>query len=98
MIKYEELEYCRSKVFYNADLDKVRSKRADILKQFCDLSKNTQVPGYRKGKAPPHIIRMTYRKQIEDALKRDMVSVAYDDIVFETKIKPIFYPKVQIHW
>lgn len=95
MIKYEELEYCRSKVFYNADLDKVRSKRADILKQFCDLSKNTQVPGYRKGKAPPHIIRMTYRKQIEDALKRDMVSVAYDDIVFETKIKPIFYPKVQ---
>lgn len=95
MIKLEEIEYCRDKVYYHADANKVKTKRDDVIKQFCELSKTTKIPGYRPGKAPPHVVRMTYRKQIEDHLKKEMVSLAYDDIIFETKIKPIFYPKVQ---
>lgn len=85
----EETEYCKLKVNYTAEPEVIAEKEKEILKQFKDF----KMPGFRKGKAPDHAIKSKYYKEIKNAVARELVAHAYDDSLFELKIKPIGYPQ-----
>lgn len=93
-IEVEETEYCKVKVHYTAEPEKVLDKRTKITDDIFAEAQDAIIPGYRKGKAPLSAIKMRFRKQIEEATRRELLSQAYEDILFETKMKPIFYPQV----
>ncbi len=93
-IQVEENEYCKVMVTYIAEPEKVISKRAEVTDDVFKQVSKVVIPGYRKGKAPMQAVKMRYRKQIEDQLKQEMVSMAEQDIMFETKMKTLFYPQV----
>lgn len=98
MIEVEELEYCKVSVSYNAEPEKVRLKRSEALDAIFKESKKIAIPGWSKGKATRDIVRIKYKDRIEQNTRKEMESLAYEDILFETKIKPIFYPqKVSDH-
>ena len=86
-----EIEYCKLKVNYTADPDVVRTKYDDAVAELRHL----QIPGFRKGKAPDHAVRARCKKQIRDWVTKEMAAQAYDDMVFETHIKPIGYPQFE---
>lgn len=83
-IQVTEIEPCRLKISYQADLEKVSNKRAEIVSAF----KRAPVPGFRPGKASPNAIKMHYRDQIEDSLKRALAEEAFHDTLFEKKLRP----------
>jgi trigger factor len=85
----EEPEYCRSKYHYEADPQVVNGKIDEAVAECRQL----QVPGFRKGKAPDHAIKIRLRPQINQYVVREMANHALDDIIFETNIKPIGQPK-----
>ena len=93
-INVEEKEYCKLSVSYIAEPDKVRQKRAEVIERVFKDSKKLVVPGFKRGRAPLNIVKIKFKKYIEDQTRREMESVAYDDVIFETKIKPIFYPQI----
>lgn len=86
----EEVEYCKLQVQYVAPQDVVKEKRAAVLKQF----KKMPVSGFRPGKASDQALKIKYKKQIEASVQRELVSHAYDDILFETGISPIGFPNI----
>lgn len=86
-----EEEYCKVKVHYIAEENKVIQKRKETLKSL----RSAKISGFRPGKAPDHIIEFKLKKQIDELVKKELVAEAYDDILFETKMKPIGYPQVQ---
>src|ERR1700741_2596005 len=88
-LESQEVEYCQLKINYKADPSVVSEKRNEAVKQL----KNAPVPGFRPNKAPEHAIAAKYRDHINDWVKREMISAAYDDSLFELKFKPIGYPK-----
>ncbi len=88
-IQVEDVEYCKIKVNYTADPGTILEKEKEILKQF----KNVKIPGFRSGKAPDYAIKSKYYKEIKNAVARELVSDAYDQTLFETKIKPIGFPQ-----
>jgi len=90
-IQTEEIEFCKVKVHYVAETDKVISKRKDALNAF----KNVQIPGFRKGKAPPYILELRLKERIDNWVKQELLTDAFTDIIFETKIKPMGYPQPQ---
>ena len=88
-VQVKEVEYCKLEVLYTADEDVVESKRDEVV---ADL-RRTQIPGFRKGKAPDSAIKAKLGKQIDVHISEQMKSQAYDDVVFEADVKPIGYPK-----
>lgn len=89
-INVKELEYCRLSIQYTADEEEINNKRDEVLKAF----KSAPVPGFRKGKANLNSIKLYYRNQINDALKRALAEDAYHNTIFEKKYRPHGAPKI----
>ncbi len=83
-IQIQEIEHCKLAIQYTADAEEILNKRGQVLQQF----KNAPVSGFRKGKATLDAIKMQYRDQIEDALKRALAEDAFHNTLFEKKLKP----------
>lgn len=86
----KEVEYCKTQYFYQADPSKVDEK----LDEAVFTLKKAKIPGFRPGKAPDSVIKTKCRSQIDAWVKRELAIQAYDDVIFETKIKPIGQPEI----
>ena len=88
-IEVTEVEPCKLSIQYTAEAGEILEKRGQIINAF----KKAPVPGYRQGKVPLDAIRMHYRTQIEDSLKRSLAEDAYHNTLFEKKIRPHGAPR-----
>lgn len=88
-IEIKELEPCKLSIHYEADAEQILSKRSEVLKAFS----KAPVPGFRPGRATVDAIKMHYRQQIEDSLKRSLIEDAYHNTLFEKKLRPHGAPK-----
>lgn len=89
----EDVEYCKVKVNYVADSKVVSKKAKDALNEIRSLP----VPGFRPGKATDIAIKLKYKDRINQWVSREMLNHAHDDILFETKIKPLGRPQLLNH-
>lgn len=89
-ITTQEIEHCKLKIQYVADVSIVETKRKDALKQL----KSASISGFRPGKASESALKMKFKGYINDWVKREMLNHAHDDILYETKIRPIGAPQV----
>jgi trigger factor len=88
-IESKEIEYCKLEVQYQADIDTVKNKRDEAVNKLRKIA----IPGFRAGKAPDYAIKSKCKDKINVFVKHEMTTQAYEDIVFETKIKTIGYPQ-----
>lgn len=90
-IELTELEPCKMTVKYEANFMEIGDKRAEIENHF----KKAPVPGNRPGKASLEAIRVHYRQQIDDSLKRALAEDAFHNTLFEKKLKAHGPPRFQ---
>lgn len=90
-ITTEELEDFRLKVVYVADKGVVKTKNKEALNSLRHL----KVPGFRPGKASDLALKVKFKDRINQWVQAEMVSYANDDIVFETKLRPLGKPKIE---
>ena len=84
-ITVKELEACRLSVHCDASVLEVLDKKAEVLNAF----KKAPVKGYRKDVIPPlDAIKMQYRKEIDESLKRAMAEECLQNAMFEKGLKP----------
>jgi trigger factor len=91
-VQHEEIEYCKVKVHYTAAPGLVEEKKVDAVDHI--KRSKIKIPGFRMGKATDLAIRVNMGDFIENYVKRELVAEAYDETLFETKMKPIGYPEV----
>lgn len=95
-IQVKDLGDCKVQVVYTADTNVVVNKRKESYKQL----RNAPIPGYRPGKATDIAIKQyalrnhQVKHQLDTWVKTELATQAYDDILFETKIKPIGRPEL----
>lgn len=95
-IETKELEYCKLHVNYVADADVVVEKHNEALLQL----KEARIPGYRKGRASKTALKQYVAKnknvkiQLDNWVKQELATKAYDEIQFDLKIKTIGQPEV----
>lgn len=87
-IQVVENEYCKLNITYEASLDQIEEKRMEVLTSF----KKAPVKGFREGRASIEVIKIYYKKQIEDSLKRALMEAAYHTVIFEKDIKALGQP------
>lgn len=63
-----------------------------------EISKSAKIPGFRQGKIPYNIIDLNFGKDyVLNEAATIAISELYPQIVEESKIKPIDYPKIKIN-
>jgi trigger factor len=87
-IEVDELEYCKLSVNYESSTEEIDNKRDEILSIF----KKAPVPGFRPGKANMEAIKLYYKSQINESLKRALAEEAFHNTIFEKNIKPLGSP------
>lgn len=90
-MEIQELEYCKYKVNYSASDELISEKRRKAIEHF----KKYNVPGFRKGKATDTAIKTVFKNQINEFMKNELINNAHDDILFETKMRPIGQPVIE---
>lgn len=88
-IEVNELEPCKVAVRYKANFLEISDKRVEVESTF----KKAPVPGFRPNKASMGAIKLHYRQQIDESLKRALAEDAYHNTLFEKKIRPHGAPK-----
>lgn len=88
-IEVKEIEPCKLQIHYEADALAILNKRAEVISHF----KKAPVPGFRPGKASVDAIKVHYKDQIEESLKRALAEDAYHDTLFEKKFRPHGAPR-----
>ena len=88
-IEVTELEPCKLSIHYEANTLEIMDKRAEVQNAF----KKAPVPGFRQGKASLDAVKIHYRQQIEESLKRALAEDAYHNTLFEKKLRPHGAPK-----
>lgn len=83
-----ETDYCKLNVHYEADQEQIEAKRNEVLSYF----KKAPVPGFRNNKTNIEVIKIQYRKQIDESLKRALAEEAFHNTLFEKNIKPLGQP------
>ena len=89
-IRTQELEPCKINVYYVADDEEINQKREQVLQAF----KDAPVPGFRKGKQTTEVIRIHYKNQIKEAMKRALTESAFHNTLFEKNYRPYGEPYI----
>jgi trigger factor len=60
-----------------------------------DFRKQVSLPGFRPGKAPRELVLKKYEKDIQDEVKRKLISDSYKQAVDEKKLDVLGYPDIE---
>lgn len=73
------------------------SLKKHIGKAYKSISQKANIPGFRKGKVPYQIIDVKFGKQyVLNEAASILISELYPDIIVESKLSPVDYPKIKI--
>lgn len=75
----------------------VESERVDAAyeKYLAKASRNVEVPGFRKGKAPLNRVLQLHGEKIKDYFEKDFISEIWDEAARENGIHYLLYPEVK---
>ncbi len=91
IILQENFEPCKDRIVFTFEKDKIDQVVNDIVKK---ISKNHIIKGFRKGKAPPQIIKIVAKDTILNEAKHRLTNEAWQEIQNETKLKPFGEPEI----
>lgn len=68
--------------------------RAEMEKEYRSLARGAKVPGFRKGKAPRHLLEAKYRESVRSEALERLVSRTIWGTLEERKVVPFFDPEL----
>jgi trigger factor len=77
---------CRKTMTIEIPADKINEEREDTLKAY---SKYANIPGFRKGKAPKHVVATKYAKEINQELQERVLPKYYHEALHESELKVV---------
>jgi len=91
-VTVENLAPCKKLLRIEVEPAKVDEKFASVTKQF---QREANLPGFRPGKAPKEMVVRKFQKDIDDEVKRQIISESYKKAVEEQKLDVLGYPDIE---
>jgi len=91
-VTVENLAPCKKLVRVEVESQKVDETFDSITK---DFQKQAALPGFRPGKAPRDMVLRKYEKDIEDEVKKKLISDSYRKAMEEQKLDVLGYPDIE---
>ena len=77
---------CRKTVAIEVPAEVIAEERAETLKVY---AKHARIPGFRKGKAPAHVVAGKYVKEIDQDLKERVLPKFYQEAIQAEELKVV---------
>lgn len=77
---------CRKTMAVEVPADEVAEERAELLKYY---AKNVALPGFRKGKAPKHLVEKKFEKEMTADLKDRLLPKYYHEAIASEELKVV---------
>ena len=87
-----DLSPCKKQLRVEMDVEEVDQTFDRVTAQF---RKQANLPGFRKGKAPRDKVVAAFKDQIDEEVKKQLMSDAYQRAVDEKELKPVANPDVE---
>ena len=91
-VTIENLAPCKKLVKFEVDIETVDGTFKTVTK---DIQKHAALPGFRPGKAPEDMVVKKHEKDINDEVKRKLISESYRQGVKDQKLNIIGYPDIE---
>jgi len=91
-VTLEHLAPCKKLLRVEVETQKVDETFENITKEF---QKQAALPGFRPGKAPRDMVVRKFSKDIEDEVKRKLISDFYKQAVDDQKLDVLGYPDIE---
>ena len=85
-ISVKDTGVCRKTMSIEIPAETLNEERADTLKVY---TKHSSLPGFRKGKAPKHVVAKKYANEINKDLEERMVPKFYHEALQESDLKVV---------
>jgi trigger factor len=90
-VELTDVSQVKKKLEIEVDTDAVERETRSVVQAF---RKQARVPGFRKGKTPPEVVRKRFAKEIDDEVRDHLLSHSYHDALKEKELEPIGDPIV----
>lgn len=77
---------CRKTMTIEIPADKIAEEREETLKTY---AKYANLPGFRKGKAPRHVVAAKYAREIDQDIQERVLPKYYQEALKETELKVV---------
>jgi trigger factor len=91
-VTVENLAPCKKLLRVEVDAPTVDAAFEEITKEFM---KQVRLPGFRPGKSPRHLVIKAFASQIDDEVRRKLISQAYRDAIKEQKLNVVGSPDIE---
>jgi len=91
-VTVENLAPCKKLMRVELEAQKVEEAFDNVTRAF---QREASLPGFRPGKAPREMVLRKYGKDIEDEVKRKLISDSYKQAVDERKLDVLGYPDIE---
>ena len=91
ILDQQETGTCQKTVTIEVPRDEVTAQMEDVYKEFMS---HASVPGFRKGKAPRHILKMKFGKHIEGEAMSKAIEKSYEDALDELDVHAVSQPEI----
>ncbi|AEA33431.1 trigger factor [Hippea maritima] len=88
-VAVEDVKPSRKKLHIKVEPERIKEKKDEIVN---DLRKTVKIKGFRKGKVPKEIILRSYKQDIEDNIKRELMAESYEFAIEDNKIDAVSDP------
>src|SRR2546427_11729883 len=88
----EELSQCRTLLRVALEAAKVDEASEEATKK---LQRDIRLPGFRPGKAPREMVMRRFSKEIEDEVRRKLISDSYKKAVDEQNLDVLGQPDIE---
>ena len=90
-VDLEDIKETQKKLDVYIPADVVESKKSSIFNEF---KLNASIKGFRRGKAPNHVIESMYGKNIRKEIVSELISETFEDALKQVDLSPINKPDV----
>ena len=85
-VSVKDASACRKTMTIEVPAEAINEERSQTMKAY---AKFANIPGFRKGKAPAHVVAKRYAKEISQELEERLVPKFYQEDIKETELKVV---------
>jgi trigger factor len=93
-ISEKKLENATIELQIGVPVEKVESEYQTVFKKFREIAK---IDGFRKGKAPLHLVENKYQKEVDIEVAENLLKNTFIEAIQEKALNPIAFPKYEFN-